>query len=29
VFPITEVAAAHDLVESDTTTGKVILTVDH
>ena len=29
VFPITEVADAHDLVASDTTTGKVILTVDH
>ena len=29
VFPITDVAEAHDLIASDTTTGKVILTVDH
>ena len=29
VFPITGVADAHDLVASDTTTGKVILTVGH
>jgi putative PIG3 family NAD(P)H quinone oxidoreductase len=29
VFPITGIADAHDLVASDTTTGKVILTVDH
>jgi len=29
VFPIAEVADAHDLVASDTTTGKVILTMDH
>ena len=29
VLPITEVSGAHDLVASDTTTGKVILTVDH
>jgi len=29
VLPITEVSDAHDLVASDTTTGKVILTVDH
>ena len=29
VLPITGIADAHDLVASDTTTGKVILTVDH
>jgi len=29
VFPITGIADAHDLVASDTTTGKVILTVEH
>ena len=29
VFPITEVAAAHDLIASDKTTGKVILVVQH
>ena len=29
VFPITEIADAHDLVASDVTTGKVILTVAH
>ena len=28
-FPITKVAEAHDLVSSNTTIGKVILTVDH
>ena len=28
-FPITKIAAAHDLVASDVTTGKVILTVGH